>query len=395
MMVSMMARRYAMRIGISFMMIALIVGVAGCPLPSIPDPGRSRDLEIITWHDLDAVRHNRAGHHRLMNDLDATTSGYSGLAGPAANRGKGWQPIGWFIGSLDGQGYEIRDLTINRPGEIQIGLFSVSSSEAIIENVGLANVDVIGFRYVGALVGRSYGIVRNSYSVGSVTGTDWSVGGLVGDNCGTMIDCYFSGDVSGSRGVGGLVGDNWAGTVSRCYAIGSVNGDERVGGLAGSNRGTVDASHATGAVTGTQDVGGLVGQNSRVVINSYSASSATGEWWVGGLVGHNTGTVNHSHSNGTVTGELAVGGLIGGTESEAIVSDSFWDSQTSGQSSSRGGIGKTTAEMMDIGTFTDTETEGLDEPWDMVAVAPGESDGDHIWNIVDGETYPFLSWQDV
>jgi len=46
-------------------------------------------------------------------------------------------------------------------------------------------------------------------------------------------------------------------------------------------------------------------------------------------------------------------------------------------------------------TFTDTATEGLDKTWDMIAVAPGESDADHIWNIVDGRTYPFLSWQDV
>ncbi len=75
------------------------------------------------------------------------------------------------------------------------------------------------------------------------------------------------------------------------------------------------------------------------------------------------------------------------------MSDSFWDVETSGMEESDGGTGKTTAEMMDIATFTDTETKGLEEPWDMVAVDPGESDGDHIWNMVDGETYPFLSWQ--
>jgi len=62
---------------------------------------------------------------------------------------------------------------------------------------------------------------------------------------------------------------------------------------------------------------------------------------------------------------------------------------------SDGGTGKTTAEMMDIATFTDTETEELDDPWDITAVALGETNPAYIWNIVNGQTYPFLSWQSV
>jgi hypothetical protein len=53
-----------------------------------------------------------------MNDLDAATPGYAELASPTANQGKGWQAIGTsdnrFTGSFDGQGYEIRDLFIDR-----------------------------------------------------------------------------------------------------------------------------------------------------------------------------------------------------------------------------------------------------------------------------------------
>jgi hypothetical protein len=47
--------------------------------------------------------------------------------------------------------------------------------------------------------------------------------------------------------------------------------------------------------------------------------------------------------------------------------------------------------MMDIATFTDTSTEGLADPWDITAVAHGEIDDTYTWNIVDGESYPFLS----
>jgi len=31
----------------------------------------------------------------------------------------------------------------------------------------------------------------------------------------------------------------------------------------------------------------------------------------------------------------------------------------------------------------------------LIAVAPGETDPAYTWNIVDGETYPFLSWHSV
>jgi hypothetical protein len=77
------------------------------------------------------------------------------------------------------------------------------------------------------------------------------------------------------------------------------------------------------------------------------------------------------------------------------VSDSFWDTDASGLAWSLGGTGKTTKEMMDIATFIDTETEDLDEPWDIIAVDPGETNEACIWNMVDGETYPFLSRESV
>lgn len=60
-----------------------------------------------------------------------------------------------------------------------------------------------------------------------------------------------------------------------------------------------------------------------------------------------------------------------------------------------GATGKTIAEMMDITAFTDTATEGLDESWDMVAVSPGEANEDYVWNIVEDETYTFLSREPV
>jgi len=72
--------------------------------------------QIVIWCHLHNVHSHLNSYFVLVNNLDSTTDGYEELTSPTANQGKGWIPIGsldwWrFIGSLDGQGYEIRDLS--------------------------------------------------------------------------------------------------------------------------------------------------------------------------------------------------------------------------------------------------------------------------------------------
>jgi hypothetical protein len=328
-------RYYITRLGVFSIALVLIATTIGgtCGGPTIPP---SEDLEIRDWYDLDAIRDNPGGDHILMNDLDSTTAGYEELAGPTANEGKGWEPIGaydpvwdvWgptsFRGTFDGQGYEIRDLFINRPDEDYVGLFGLAVGAGSVRDIGVVNVTVTGDRHVGGLVGFTQHIVSNSYSTGAVTGrTD--VGGLVGWNeGGDVTDSYSTSTVAGSSKTGGLVGRNYAGTVSNSFYIGSMTGGSGVGGLVGENEGsTVSNSYSTGSVSGGSSVGGLVGRNSGgqvpvgskyggTISNSYSTGTVTGESGVGGLVGDNdAGTVNNSYSTGNVTGDRNVGGLVG------------------------------------------------------------------------------------
>ncbi len=139
-----------------------------------------------------------------------------------------------------------------------------------------------------------------------------------------------------------------------------MRGSDGVGGLVGWNRGTVSYSYATGNVSGDSYVGGLVGWNDYgTVLNSYATGNVSGNGYVGGFVGYNSCTVENS----------------------------FWDIETSGITVSDGGVGKTTADMMDITTFSNVG-------WDIVGVEDADTrNTDYIWNIVDTETYPFLSRQ--
>jgi len=87
-----------------------------------------------------------------------------------------------------------------------------------------------------------------------------------------------------------------------------------------------------------------------------------------------------------VTGDDDVGGLVG-YSSLGSTTNSFWDTETSGQATSDGGTGKTTEEMQDIATFSGAA-------WNIIAVANTSTrNPSYIWNIVDTVTYPFLSWQ--
>ncbi len=162
--------------------------------------------------------------------------------------------------------------------------------------------------------------------------------------------------------VGGLVGYSYGGSVTLCYSTGSVFGSLDVGGLVGSNSGDVANCYSTGAVSGDDGVGGLVGEN-------------PGGWIT---TCYSTGTVNGAR------GSRSVGGLVGsGTTFTYRVTASFWDKQTSGQTTSAGGTDKTTVQMQDSKTF-------MAEGWDFV----GQPDGPHdIWAEPEGGGYPFLSWQ--
>jgi hypothetical protein len=386
--------------------------------------------EIRDWYDLHAVRRHLDRSYVLMNDLDSTTAGYEELAGPTANGGKGWEPIGTtvsfpsdgdeqivgaypFVGTFDGQGHEIRDLFINRPDENYVGLLRQVGEEGVVENVRVVSGTVTANRTVGGLVGSNSGTVNkcffsgnligsqlvgglvgatanwasvsNSYSNASVTGDQW-VGGLVGANlAGTIRSCHATGSVVGENRIGGLVGLNLGANVTGSYFSGNVTGHEYVGGLVGYSSGTVSSSYAGATVTGYNDVGGLVGSNGDTVSNSYSGGNVIGHEYVGGLVGSNGDTVSNSYSSGTVSGAEGAGGLVGQND-HGTVSGSFLDVETSGMKESDGGTAKNATAMRDIAVFSGAG-------WNITAVALNQTDVAHIWNIVDNVTYPFLSWE--
>ncbi|MBM4029088.1 MAG: hypothetical protein FJ280_27385 [Planctomycetes bacterium] len=265
-----------------------------------------------------------------------------------------------------------------------------SYETAMLPGVVDVNIAGSGMR-VGGLAGQnSRGTVTQCYSSGTVSGQGAAVGGLLGMNEGAVTGCHSAGAVSGWESVGGLVGANgeMGGLITRCYSTAMVNGEGEVGGLVGSAAGTVTECYATGSVSGENHVGGLAGGGLAISV-CYATGSVSGRNSVGGLVGSygnyhelDGGILVDSYSSGSVSGTgTDVGGLVGIIAGNTI--NCFWDTQTSGQTTSAGGTGKTTAEMEDPNTFMAAGWDFVDQP-----------DGPHdIWAEPHGGGYPILLWQ--
>jgi len=291
-------------------------------------------------------------HYRLTEDI---------VLEPPAPRKSNWRPIGSsasFAGSLDGGGHNIVGLTMTGTTESSLGLFAHTHREAVIENLGLTEVEIenTSAASVGSLVGVNAGTVQNCHATGNVSSTDAGtgtvVGGLIGDNGGPVKNCHATVNVrrtgSGNFGkpshVGGLIG-NSSGPVENCHAEGNVSTfiDKEIvhiGGLIGNSTGSVQDCYATGDVSntgtgsGTRRIGGLLGLNSSgPVQNSYATGSVTNTGpgssiYVGGVVGHSFGTVQNCYATGSVTNtntgpdnSICIGGLIG--TGEGVTQNSY------------------------------------------------------------------------
>ena len=326
------------------------------PAPGNVDPGSldgsgtAGDPWIISNADeLNAIRQDLGAHYRLGNDIDLSAS-----VAWNWNAGEGWEPIGDdvtpFTGSLDGDSHAIRKLTINRPESSYQGLFGYLGSDATVTDLVLENAYVRGHRYTGALAGYARGSIANLQVNGEIHGKNNYTGGLIG---------YLY----------------WADGLSRSHAAVSVRGGPYTGGLVGrTDNSPIAKVYSLGTVLGNQYTGGLVGyQRWGTLADSYSRAEVAGPSNTGGLVGHldqSSGRIERSYSAGAVAG--SGGGLLG-TLNNGTVADSYWDIETSGQTTSAGGEGKTTAEMQQQSTFVN---------WNFTS--------EPIWSIVESVTYPDL-----
>lgn len=280
---------------------------------------------------------NSGVYWKLMNDLDL--SDYSD--------GSGWDPIGsassssgYFYGKFDGDYKTIDNLTINRSAEDNVGLIAYITSGAIFEKVLFSNITLSGDYAVGAVTGRNSGTVRYvGVEDGTVSGL-MRVGGVIGENRGTASQIF-------SRG---LTVTQRSASIDCC--VGGITGGTEFGGSIADSYARTDVVHTE---NGQAAIGGAVG-------NTYNSSGITRIY--------STGEVSSLDPSPPAN----IGGLTG--VNYVAATNSYWDTETSGTSSSASGTGKTSSEMKEEDTYSGWD---FDSVWDIAA---GTNDG-----------YPSLRWE--
>lgn len=198
---------------------------------------------ISTFEQLNSMRKDLRGNYKLINDIHC----------PA---GHNWEPIGAFenpfVGTFNGQGFAIHDLSAVWPERDYVGMFGVVGTNQeyldkiwVISNLCLKNVIVIAKSQSGKLIGINNGALINYCSTyGNIRGLS-IIGGLCGiNNDGIMKKCSDTGEVDGSKIktnepeiIGGLIGKNYQGFVIDCLPNDSVkyNSSKINGSLIGLN----------------------------------------------------------------------------------------------------------------------------------------------------------------
>jgi len=267
---------------------------------------------------------------------------------------------------------------------------------------------VSGRNSVGGLVGyTTYGL-RKSFATGdSVIGT-FKVGGLVGEARAVIDSSYSTAHIRGDDNVGGLVGSAYS-SVRSSYALGNVTGDidnssagnDNIGGLVGYQYySSIKNSFAKGNVSGTTKLGGLVGRfDGDSIYQSYATGSVTGSfygdpedeignYYIGGLAGYGKGLIEESYTTGSVAGiesqPVYTGCVVGFVSSSMNIKKTYYNKNSCalnieglnldgdpGLATVSNETAKTTSEMQLATTFED---------WNFTS----------IWNINEGETYPYF-----
>ena len=273
---------------------------------------------------------------KLTADLDFANVSFNGIEN--------------FSGQLDGNGHIIKNLNIQRTGDVKLGLF-LSTNGAVIKNLGIEN-STIGTKdnkHIGGFIGEMNGGNITGCYVGNsrIVGQD-HVGALVGQlkSGALMSDCYSTAYVQTTGWqAGGLVGSIDNATIDKSYFSGVLVGNwNRTGGIAGLKNGgdethnfVKNCANFASYIIGADAPKRIMGDGGVKVENSYSLASTR----------------------------------IGKNVSEAA-------SVTCADAADQNGADMTLQQARMASFYTETLK------WDM----------ENTWSVpVDGESYPVLKWQ--
>jgi len=224
--------------------------------------------QIYNWTQLQMMD-DADTQYILMNDLNYSVDGWVDEASPTANAGAGWTPVNGpsakWGGVLNGNGYTISDLFIDRSAQYQ-GLFSYLGNESrkgLVYDLKLDNFTITGTGNThGVLCGVCTDLIFNvSITNSYITGNDNYVGGLGGQcNANYINNSYINSTVTTASHIGGGLCGYLTGHLTNTYSYGKVTASTK-GGLVGQDAsGTITNSFYDNETSTCSDTGKGVGK---------------------------------------------------------------------------------------------------------------------------------------
>lgn len=313
---------------------------------------------IYDAEDLQNMQEDLTANYILMNDIDLS--------------GINWKPMqpsrtgvytSGFTGTLDGNGFTIRNLTVNAEQYDNGALFY--QNEGTIQNlrvtgqINLTSKSGI-VRYAASLAIYNKGTIYNCTSAAGITaGGDMPVrvGGLVSENKGTVDYCRYTGTIHASAGggeisVGGItyINDNSA-TISHCENVGIILAES---GNSTEVKDTIsslvnESSIHLGGIAGKTDWHSTIDQCRATCTIRITGESHYEYWYIGGIVGSGfVATFSNCCFNGTLSinvdikdvasGIYKVGGLAGDGGYESKYENCYVSGVITDSSPSLGGV---------------------------------------------------------
>ncbi len=239
------------------------------------------------------------------------------------------------------------DVTVS--GDVNfIGGLAGDTREGSITNSFATNVTVRGGSNIGGLVGyMANGDITKSYTTNTHVSGSGSAGSLTGNIAiGNVIHSYANNFyVTSNNEVGGLIGTGRGSTITSSYATeGTVIGiGGHTGGLVGYALGgeiftsyAKDISITSKSTSPISGIGGLIGTSGNIIASYTINTTLVGANNRGGLVGFAIDSsiykIDYSYAAPAPLQPASnVGGLVGNTlDKRYLVTDSYWDNQTSG-----------------------------------------------------------------
>ncbi len=317
------------------------------------DGSKENPYQIYTFAQFNLyMRTKNTEYLELGCDIDASST-------VEMDGGKGFSPIKFFAGHLNGGGYKIANLHINRPDQRRVGLFAHLIG-ATVQNLIIEKASVIGKYQVGILAGH---MVRSSVhkvtASGSVQGAG-ETGGLVGfqtshffgingsilyrksyilrlegmngrvaginvfvpyrtaqidqSHVNVLVNCARGEELKEAhRMCGGLVGWMGSGFITSSSARGNVIMSEEP---------VLGSTSTTMSIDGDM-AGGLVGA---IGTNEYTTGSLTA-----GANAFQKARISQSYSKANVYGGLTIGGLLGaGLSGGTLIKESYAEGRLEG-----------------------------------------------------------------